>query len=368
MKYSPFGRRQHRLLKKEDKNLPEISDDILDKLSEGQLTKQFNQLCKLDVSDIILPKLEYFIINVCPEIYNYFIEFIKFYEKEKIDFVITVHRTSPIEFSAIAAANYCKNVKSTGIQHGNEVFLQKYWYNSEMKSYDLYICTDKEIKNHFNQICKSKGYSTVVKCSSHKFSNIQKIKHIRSMQKNDSDKKNRIIYLPTMFEWDCRRMESHHYSDTWYYKFQKTLLQYFSQKKDYMFVWKGLPSSDAIYNPIPDYIKDKKFNNIEIAVNPFIQHLSTADRVICDYPCTGFYESIVADVPTVSVYPRYFRLRESALKHFSHSLKPFSKISEAIDKIDDFLSSDPETYKSTIEMDDKSIVKILEEISSSKKT
>ena len=102
-------------------------------------------------------------------------------------------------------------------------------------------------------------------------------------------------------------------------------------------------------------------------MNPFIEHLLTADRVICDYPNTGFYESIVASVPTMSLYHTSFELRKTALAYFEDILKPYSNVQEAIEKIENFLNSNPELYISDVETKDKNIVEILEEINFSKK-
>ena len=66
----------------------------------------------MDVSNVILPMLRYFILKICPELLRYFKIFIEIFEKENIDFVITSHQALVPEFSAIAAANYCKKTKS----------------------------------------------------------------------------------------------------------------------------------------------------------------------------------------------------------------------------------------------------------------
>ena len=161
-------------------------------------------------------------------------------------------------------------------------------------------------------------------------------------------------------DWDARGMDGGSYADTWYYEFQKSLIEYFSTRKELTFVWKGLPASDVIYNPIPNFIMDNNFTNIEVATSPFKEHLLSADRVICDYPSTGFYESVVAGVPTMSLYHRALKVRKSAVDNFGNLLKSCSDIPEAIKHIDEFLNSNPESYRTTIDMEDKSILDILE--------
>lgn len=84
----------------------------------------------------------------------------------------------------------------------------------------------------------------------------------------------------------------------------------------------------------------------------------TAHRVICDFPSTGFYESVVAGVPTMSLYHEAFIVRKSAVDYFGNLLKPFSEIPEAIRHIDKFLNSDPELYRTTSEIGDESVLHI----------
>ncbi|MCX6666300.1 MAG: hypothetical protein NT038_09665, partial [Euryarchaeota archaeon] len=367
IKYSFFCERKYLNLDISKENSDERWKKTANKLDDNNIVTWINSEYGFKVSEIILPKLKYFVQNVCPDILKSFKFFINFYQKEKIDFVITPHKCSPCEFAAIAAANSVEGTKSVCIQHGNEAFVNKSWYNHEMKDYNIFICTDAEIKEHFHGICKQNNYPTDICCSSHRLQNVKKIRCIRNLQKTASKEKQRIIYLPTMFAGDTRMLERNFYPDTWYYKFTKTLIEYFSTQKKYTFVWKGLPISDAKYNPIPDFIKDNHFDNIEIATNPFTEHLLNADRVICDYPSTGFYESIVAGVPTMSLYHRSFELRKTALDYFGDILKPYSNVQEAIEKIGNFLNSNPELYISDIETKDKNIVEILDEINFLKK-
>jgi hypothetical protein len=361
-KYSSFGEKKHFNLKAEYKkkviDLEEgnIWEDTASLLEGSDLIKWITEKYQIDISEIILSRSKHFISKVCPELLVYFKIFTEFYKKERIDFVLTPIISSLIEYAALAAANYCDNLKTVGIQHGNDIFINPAFNIHEMTHYNIYLCTDKEIEEHLKWLCKTNHYPTKIYCSSHRLLNVNKIYDLR---KNNNIKRNRIIYLPTFLLWDIRKFGG--YPDTWYYKFQKSLVEYFSAKRGYTFVWKGLPASDAIYNPIPNFIQDNNFSNIEIATTQFIEHLRSADRVICDLPSTGFYESVVAGVPTMSLYDKTFKLRRSAVEYFGNLLKLYSDIPEAIKYIDEFLNSDPKLYKTTIDMEDRSIVEILEE-------
>lgn len=367
MKYSLFGSRKYLDINIKEKVVDNSKwEDTANQLENDELIKWVNEKCQLDVSDIILPRLKYFILNVCPEILRYFKFFIEMYKGEKIDFVVTPHQASPVETAAIATANYNKGTKSVCILHGDDAFENNTRKINELYVYNIHISSNIETKEYLKSQCKTSQIQTLCYCSSHRVLPIKKIKCERECEKDINEIKNKIkiIYLPTMFMADHRRIDGAHYPDTWYYKLQKSLIEYLATKKEYTFVWKGLLQSDAIYNPTPNFIKDNNFSNIEVATNRFVEHLPSADRVICDYPSTGFYESVVAGVPTMSLYHKAFKVRETAVEYFGNLLQSYSDISEAIERIEEFLKSSPEVYTATIDTEDKSIVEILEEISS----
>lgn len=372
MKYTAFGLKLDTTLEIKNKENLLYNKDITWKkavtlLEKHPLIGEINAKCQLNVSKIVLPKLKYFILDVCPEILEYFKVFIKYYNTKKMDFVIAPYRWKPIEFSAIAAANSLKTPKTVGILHGNDIFINLFWYTIDMIHSKIYICTDEEYRKYFKQLCKINNYPTRVYKSSHRLLNIIKIKRLRAKKKNDQIKKReKIIYLPTNTVGDTHRITGAQYADTWYYKFQKSIIEYLSTKKEYTFVWKGLPAADHIYNPIPNFINDCKFSNIEIATNPFAEHLLTTGRVICDYPSTGFYESVIAGVPTMSLYYKTFKVRPTAINYFGNMVKAYSNTQEAIEHIENFLNSDPKLYIKNIEMNDRNVIEILEEIKNEK--
>lgn len=362
VKYSPLGTRRHLDLKAEYKDkVTDLNNSIWENtanlLESHDLIKWFNEKCQMDVSEIILPKLRHFISTVCPEIIGYFRVFTEFCEKDRIDILFTPSVSPLIEYAALAAANF-KGLNTVCLSHGDTVVANRFWTVFELENFNIHISSNRGAKKYCECLCKANNISTELYISPHRLLGIKKIDHLRQKQK--ANIKKRIIYLTTFMVWDVRTITGFDYPDTWYYKFQKSLIEYFSTKTEYTFVWKGLPQSDAIYNPTPDFLRDSNFKNIEVATNPFVEHLLSADRVICDYPSTGFYESIVAGVPTMSLYHKACIVRKSAVDYFGNLVKPFSDVTEAIKHIDEFLNSDPELYKTTIDMENNSVLDILE--------
>jgi hypothetical protein len=329
-------------------------------LDGHELITSVNKLCESDVSGIIQPGLKHFVSYVCPDIVDYFRVFTEFYRKAKIDFVITPHEVFPAEFAAVAAAGRSRGVTSVNLVHGDSVFAANIWDITWLARYDVNISSNEEMREYFQHRCQVNHFTTRIYRSPHRLLPLKQKGLLR--EKGGSVKKSRIIYLPSIFMGEHSMFDCAHYPDTWYYELQRALIKYFSTRKEYTFVWKGLPTSDAIYSPIPDFIRDNNFQNIEIATTPFTRHLLTADRVICDYPSTGFYESVIAGIPTISLYHRVLKVRKSAVEYFGRLLVPFSDTPEAVKLIDEFLAADPERYKTAFDTEGPGVLDILEEI------
>ncbi len=365
IKYSCLGARRYLDLKAECDKVTDSNNGIWEytaNLLDGHdLIKWANEKCQLDVSEIVLPRLRHFISKVCPEIIGYFKVFTEFYEKDEINILFTPAISPLSEYAALAAACSHQHVKTVCLFHGDSICLGKTWCIIELQNFNIHISSNIEAKEYFKHLGSEINSPAKLYSSPHRLLHIRKIGYLRGKRRSNI-RKNRIIYLTTFMFWDTRKMDGIDYPDTWYYEFQKSLIEYFSTKREYTFVWKGLPTTDKIYNPIPNFIMDNNFSNIEVASNPFTEHLLSADRVICDYPSTGFYESIVVGVPTMSLYHKATIVRKSAVDYFGNLLKLYSDIPEAVKHIDEFLNSDPELYKRAIDVEDNSILDIFEEV------
>jgi hypothetical protein len=349
-KYSWYGTRKYLNLDAERQKRPGFDSlpwqSAAGLLKGNDLLKWINEKCQLDASDIVLPRLEHFILN-------------------NIDIFFTPSASYLREISALAAANHHPKVKTACLVHGDAVYDSRVWNMTELENYDIHISSNNETAEYFKRLADEIHSSARLYSNPHRLRKIIKIASAREKKGIKAARKNRVVYAPLFMNWDAIRMEGYP-TDTYYYHFQKSLVEHFSKLTEYTFVWKGLLHADLSYNPIPDFIRDNHFNNIEIAYNPLTEYLLTADRIICDCPSTGFYEAVIAGVPVMSLYHKSLILRPTAIEYFGDLLKPFSNIPEALKHIDDFLNSDPQQYKMKIDMEKGSIFGILEGIDKEK--
>jgi hypothetical protein len=344
--YTSLGIRKHSKL-----NLhPEVLSNVDEILEQRELYTCFNEYLYTDVSEITLLRLRHFIQVICPLFLAYYKAYLEFYKEAQIDTLVMAHDALPYESAALLAANYC-GLNTVCISHGDGVYSYKNWDTREAQLYRTIIASNLERKEYYERLGTKHAY-----VSPHR---------LQSQLKLGGDRKSRtvgrkVIYLTTFMAGDNRGIDGGAYSDTWLYAFQKALVEYFSTRRDYLFIFEALPASDLLYNPIPSFIRDGKFSNVLYSTKPFLTHLKSTDRVICDIPSTGFYEAISAGVPVVSLCPTNWTYRQSALDYFGQLVKPFSSIAEAISHIDKFLNSGPSEYVMNLDTGSDSILDILE--------
>ena len=222
--------------------------------------------------------------------------------------------------------------------------------------------SDEENKQYLESICEKYKFGTKIYRISDKMKPMIKLGESRKAGKYDSlDNNNEIIYLPTFLNWDSLWIDVNiNISPTKYYKFQKSILDNFAQKDDYTFIWKGLFSSERLYNPISNLIRDAGIENVKTETGHFKKYLPYANKVICDYPSTGMYESIIAGVPTMCLCSDELSVRKSGIQLFENVIKFYHNVDEAIEHIDEFINTDPEQYAASLEICDNKLIDVIE--------
>lgn len=328
-------------------------------LETHELIKWINEKCFLDVSNIVLPNLKYFVSNICPDLLQYYETFFSFYEAESIDVVLSPYMQSTIELAAIAAANKCKYTKTICVEHGDDVFTEIFWRKKELINFDILIVSNEENKQYLELMCEKYNFETEIYSISERMKSMIKLGESRQAGKS-GDNNNEIIYLPTFLTWDPLRIDTNiHISPTRYYKFQRYLLEYFSEIDDYTFIWKGF-ASEPLYNPIPKLIKDMDIKNVKVETEPFKKYLPYANKVIFDYPSTGMYESVIAGIPTMCLCSDKLSVRKNGIELFEDVVKFYYNVDESIGYIDEFVSTDSEKYTAYLETNDKNLLDIIE--------
>ena len=319
-----------------------------------------NNYCGINVSTILLPKLRYFIENWCPQVISLIDKYIAFYNDNQIDTVFTPHMVSVDEYAAIIATRYTEKTRSACLQHGDSAFALKVWDFGEYSPYHIYFTTNYEKEEYIKHRIELGNFDTKVFQYPNRYKMLPKVNRLKRKQTKNVIPKT-VVYVPIMYQWDNTFWNEARVPDTWYFSWHKELMKFFGSRNDFNFIWKGIPSSNEIYDPIPNLINDQGYKNIKYATEPFVKWIKKADLVLLDYPSTALYEAAVSGLPVMSLYFAPFNVvRETALKLFGNCLQSFCNFDEGIKKISNFLDSDPDEFIVSIPRSNASILETLD--------
>ena len=316
--------------------------NYLKRIHKYKIISWINDYCNIDITNIIMPRLRYFINEWCPQIISLIDKYVRFYDDNHIDLVVTTHMVSVDEFAAIIATKCSIKTKSACLQHGDSVAAYKAWDFIEFSPYHIYFATNNEMEKYIKDRIQLRNLNTKVFQYSNRFKILPKINNLKNRVRSKIGRKI-VVFVPTMYSWDASGGGI--MPDAWYFKWHKKLINYFSSRKDFNFIWKGIPGSNHMYDPIPNLINDRKYKNIRYATEPFIKWIKRADLVLLDLPSTALYEAAISGLPVMSLsfYPLNY-IRGSALKLFGNSLELINSFDEGIAKIDNFLNSNPDEF------------------------
>lgn len=308
-----------------------------------QFIDWINKNCNLDVSSIIIPRLQHFEDVLCPKILHYVDYYHSYYHRNKTNLVITKHKVSLQDYGAILASKICSNVTSVCLQHGDDIFDIKSYDYREYQPFDYYFTNDTEMLSHINNRIKKNKFDTKVLMYGYRYLSERRIK-TRVNNKKNSNKS--VLYIPTYYPWDNTLWNEARVPDTWYHKWQQSLLKYFSEKKDTKFIWKGLSHVSGIKDPFEELIRIKNYPNVIYASNSIQKWFPRVDLVLLDYPSTALYESAVVGLPVMSIFFEDFqKIRPTAIDLFGKSICPVYNFSDGIKQVDKYINADLNEYK-----------------------
>ncbi|MCK4852470.1 MAG: hypothetical protein KAS86_05070, partial [Candidatus Omnitrophica bacterium] len=154
----------------------------------------------------------------------------------------------------------------------------------------------------------------------------------------------RVVFVEKKFSDRVRCFNNMIFPLTWYFEFQKMVVDLFAEKKDFEFIYKHARGQIWAERSILKYIRSGGCAHIHVFDGHFTETLKFADRVIMDHPSTALFETAAAGIPVLSLYADYYNVLGPAKKVFGRSLREFSSEEEALSIIEEFLGSDPGEY------------------------
>ena len=300
----------------------------------------FDQRCNVPASTILKPRIEYFLTTTVPKLLSLIEQFSTFLSQYNINYVVTAVWQGT-KYSSAAYAAKQRGTECIMLRHGEGIRDARIWELREFRPNDHLVVVNKEVGDYLVSKINNLGLNRPkVHIADYQFRNLGKIRGKRKQRKTHyKNGKPLVVYVPTMFMFDARYLHGASYPCTWYYQLQRHLVDYFAVRKDYNFVFKAIPASDHIYNPIPLYLKKNRFKNITYSKIPFKSWLLKADHVLIDYPVTALYEAIAAGVPYFVLLNSLFKVRQKAVDMLGERCVTFTTIEDAINTVKYFLDN-----------------------------
>lgn len=318
---------------------------ILYDLMHNDITLWVHERCGIDVSFVLEDGLRHFIYEVFPRTLIRIRELANYYDEKKIDYVVSLSLDSEDDYAGVAAASVSKNTKSVGFAHGADAFDGGHKFINEYSHYDFYFsCTAGEVDN-IKRMAKmhanSRLYVDEYPYFRDRYSKMPRIKKV--LYKWDkpvvvfapimrNERMNLPIINAQILQWD-------------YLKWHYALIDYFSSRSDYNFVWKAILNYLRPCDTIIELISNKNSGNISFSTTDLNKWLSVADRTLFDVPSTAFFNAIFLKLPTLGFYrPNDQKLYEDAYRIFGPSLQARSNIEDGLRIIEEYLDSEPNKY------------------------
>ena len=302
-----------------------------------------DEKCQSNVSALILPYFDNFINHVCVEDIVKIDKASDFYRKENIDFIVTRCSSGRDSAFILSAVNTKHRLKKICFQHACTAFEQLSLLMSDVYFFDYYVTTDSLSEKYFRIRTNNEFFNHCKIVQSPHYLSSLRSSHLKRSRWFKGAKET-IMFAPCDTLRGIYNLNVPLYDPNWYCKFLKELIGYFRERWDKIFIFKYRPGFGWVERVLVPYIKSKNIANIRIENKPLVSYLHRVDRIILDWPSTGFFESVAAGMPTLSLYWRSHPLGDEARDFFGPMLQPFRDAKEAIGHIDSFLASDKKEY------------------------
>lgn len=338
-------------------------DDAMQKIMQGPIMNWINNKCGIDVSDLLASRFEYLLKDLFPTTIGLIMGFTKYYDLNNIDYVFTNNLYTNYDFAAMAAARASQKTKSVGFWHGVDACIDETRYFKEFSHFDIYFTgminetkQIKELSNHY-------GYEPPIVNTYPYFLNnftdvAKKRKQVSSLSKKREKKI--VLFLPIIRKYRNSSQCKSHLQTMEAIRWHNALINYFSSRTDYEFIWKNIIRNEFFDDSIYLKFQDNQYENIRYEDKPLKKYLLEVDKVICDLPSTGFFECVFSGLPVVTFKDKENnRIREDALSMLGNSLKSYSTIDDKLKITERFIDDNPEKYFVKIPEEKSLVIKVL---------
>jgi hypothetical protein len=326
---------------------------------DSEIIRSICDQCNFDISPIIVPFLRGFVLNDAPVILESALKMHGFFMSTGVDYVFARANSELESLGPLIAAKYLKAAQSVCLGHASFAVENKIVEITETQVYNITFARDPVSESFLENSLNKNGTTSCRVTRSMHF--LKTVRGDVTRKRGRADKKT-IVYVPKKLLSYIRPFNNMPYSLTWYYEFQKKIIDFFLTQKEFKFIYKHAESPTQLWakNSTLNYIRQRNAKNIAICRQDFPKVLRSAGRVIIDYPSGALFEAAAAGAPILCLYADYLNIIPMAQEIFGKCLQPFSSVDQAIDIIREFLDADPKNYQVDFPIDENDFLTVFE--------
>ena len=292
---------------------------------------------------ILESRLAVFLHGICPTVAVAALRARRELPRFKISRLAAANPSSLEEFACLIAARSA-GIPRVLVQHGDHLLSYASWLITQTGDFDEFAATDPTMEEELGAAAARLGVTAPrVTYYAPRIASLRR--RATRTRRPSAPSARTVCYLPCFLLGDSRYVGACNFDDAWYHRWHLRLLDLMASRPDCRFIWKALPSSDQLADPIRDLIADRRYANVSYESRTFLEVTAEVDRVFTDYPSTALYEAVHLRKPILALtFSRFCVLRPLAAARFAPVLRPCDTEEEALAQISRFLDADANSW------------------------
>jgi len=332
------------------------TDDFFKDFKAAGISSWMNGSRQMDLTELAEPYFEHFIKVQCPRVQSEVAGLVEFYRRNNVAAVIA-HASVGTCTSPLLAAK-AQGVPRICFQHSVGAADSKSWCMDELNIFDYNFAMSTISKEYFqaNLNVAPKSNCVVLEAPIY-LRNIQKLFPHREKRLGI---KPRLLYCPSKLANGLAHLNTFYYPMSWYFEFQCRILTHLSQFSDYQIIYKHADGQEWAARSILPWLRSRCFKNVTIVKGRLTQFFNHCDRILFEYPSTGFFEALAAKKTVLSLYHEAVKIWDPLRNAFGASLQPYSNTEDALRKISLYLEGPESDFQPSLAMTDADYFESLE--------
>jgi hypothetical protein len=257
---------------------------------------------------------------------------------EGIDLVVSANTINPDVIAAAAVTTH--PTQSVLIDHGHAAHASAVWDLLMLRYVDHNFCATRELAQYMESRRPLYNYPTAeVHVASYRWRANAALSRRGRPPEPVPEGKPVVVYALTSTGGNARYLNSAWYSDGWYYRLCREIVDVLAHHSEIHSVVKPFPSDGLIRNPVDLYVDDLGLDHVVSSRAPLRAWIPWASRVVFDYPSTGLYETAAAGVPYLALLYTHHPFRREAVEQLGPAAAHFSAPAEAAGAVEAFVAA-----------------------------